>query len=179
MITRRELAAGTVAIAITGSASPSFAQDHTGLTDTSVKVGVLGSLTGVQAVFGQGNLSGAQMVFDEVNAAGGIHGRRIEIVSVDDESAPARSIAGFRRLVDDERVFAVFGPSASAIGQAMEPTLRAGQPNPTRTTSSAQVRSMTGYRAWRSQISYWIGWPGRRWPLRSRLTNTVAVEGKP
>ncbi|MFN7307552.1 MAG: ABC transporter substrate-binding protein [Acetobacteraceae bacterium] len=130
MITRRELAAGTVAIAITGSASPSFAQDHTGLTDTSVKVGVLGSLTGVQAVFGQGNLSGAQMVFDEVNAAGGIHGRRIEIVSVDDESAPARSIAGFRRLVDDERVFAVFGPSASAIGQAMEPTLRAASTVP-------------------------------------------------
>jgi branched-chain amino acid transport system substrate-binding protein len=86
---------------------------------------VLGSLTGVQAVFGQGNLSGAQIVFDEVNAAGGIHGRRIEIVSIDDESTPARSIAGFRRLVDDEKVFAVFGPSASSIAQAMEPVLRA------------------------------------------------------
>jgi branched-chain amino acid transport system substrate-binding protein len=130
MITRRELAAGTAAIAIAGSASPASAQDRTGITDNAVKVGVLGSLTGVQAVFGQGNLSGAQIVFDEVNAAGGIHGRRIEIVSVDDESTPARSIAGFRRLVDDERVFAVFGPSASAIGQAMEPTLRAASAVP-------------------------------------------------
>ncbi|HYF08500.1 MAG TPA: ABC transporter substrate-binding protein [Acetobacteraceae bacterium] len=125
MITRRELAAGTAALAIAGSTSPAAAQDRAGVTDTTIKIGVLGSLTGVQAVFGQGNLSGAQMVFDEVNAAGGIHGRRIEIVSVDDESTPARSIAGFRRLVDDERVFAVFGPSSSAIGQAMEPTLRA------------------------------------------------------
>jgi branched-chain amino acid transport system substrate-binding protein len=125
-----------------------------GVTANSVKVGVLGSLTGVQAVFGQGNISGAEIVFDEVNAAGGIHGRRIEIVSVDDESTPARSIAGFRRLVDDERVFAVFGPSSSAIGQAMEPTLRAAtsvpvfisifprrpRPNPSRPTSSAPVR---------------------------------------
>ncbi len=125
MITRRDLAAGSAAaIALLGS-RPAAAQDRTGVTDTVVKLGVLGSLTGVQAIFGQGNLSGAQMVFDEANAAGGINGRRIELVSVDDESTPARSIAGFRRLVDDERVFAVLGPSASAIGQAMEPTLRA------------------------------------------------------
>lgn len=126
MITRRDLAAGVAAAAVVaGGARSAAAQDRTGVTDSAVRIGVLGSLTGVQAVFGQGNLSGAQIVFDEVNAAGGINGRRIEIVSVDDESNPARSIAGFRRLVDDERVFAVLGPSASAIGAAMEPTLRA------------------------------------------------------
>ncbi|GGG21592.1 branched-chain amino acid-binding protein [Caldovatus sediminis] len=126
MITRRDLAAGVAAATVVaGGARSAAAQDRTGVTDSAVRIGVLGSLTGVQAVFGQGNLSGAQIVFDEVNAAGGINGRRIEIVSVDDESNPARSIAGFRRLVDDERVFAVLGPSASAIGAAMEPTLRA------------------------------------------------------
>jgi branched-chain amino acid transport system substrate-binding protein len=123
MITRREFGAG--AAVVVAGVRPAAAQDRIGVTPSSIKVGVLGSLTGVQAVFGQGNLSGAQIVFDEVNAAGGIHGRRIEIASVDDESTPARSIAGFRRLVDDDRVFAVFGPSASSIGQAMEPTLRA------------------------------------------------------
>lgn len=125
MITRRELGTGAAGLALITGGRQAAAQDRTGVTDTTVKIGVLGSLTGVQAVFGQGNLSGAQIVFDEINAAGGIHGRRLEIVSVDDESTPARSIAGFRRLVDDDRVFAVFGPSASAIGQAMEPTLRA------------------------------------------------------
>lgn len=126
MITRRELGAGAAgAAALAAGARPAAAQDRAGVTQDRVKIGVLGSLTGVQAVFGQGNLSGAQIVFDEANAVGGIHGRRIEIASVDDESTPARSIAGFRRLVDDERVFAVLGPSASAIGQAMEPTLRA------------------------------------------------------
>lgn len=126
MITRRDLATGAAGIALVAAGTrDAAAQDRNGITDNAVKIGVLGSLTGVQAVFGQGNLSGAQIVFDEVNVAGGIHGRRIEIVSVDDESTPARSIAGFRRLVDDERVFGVFGPSASAIGQAMEPTLRA------------------------------------------------------
>jgi len=132
MITRREFALGAAAgvAATAAGARPAAAQDRTGVTAKSVKVGVLGSLTGVQAVFGQGNISGAEIVFDEVNAAGGIHGRRIEIVSVDDESTPARSIAGFRRLVDEERVFGVFGPSSSAIGQAMEPTLRAASSVP-------------------------------------------------
>jgi branched-chain amino acid transport system substrate-binding protein len=126
MITRRELATGAAGLTLaTAGAREAAAQDRAGVTDNAVKIGVLGSLTGVQAVFGQGNLSGVQIVFDEINAAGGIHGRRLEVVSVDDESTPARSIAGFRRLVDDERVFAVIGPSASAIGQAMEPMLRA------------------------------------------------------
>jgi branched-chain amino acid transport system substrate-binding protein len=126
MITRRDFVTGTAAITVlAGRTRTAAAQDRSGVTDGAVKIGVLGSLTGVQAVFGQGNLSGAQIVFDEANAGGGVHGRRIEIVSVDDESTPARSIAAFHRLVDDDRVFAVFGPSASAIGQAMEPTLRA------------------------------------------------------
>jgi branched-chain amino acid transport system substrate-binding protein len=129
MITRRKFSAAT-AIAVAAGSRSASAQDATGITTTAIKVGVLGSLTGVQAVFGQGNLSGAQLVFDELNAAGGVHGRRIEIVSVDDESTPARGIAGFRRLVDDERVFAVFGPSASSIAQAMEPTLRAASAVP-------------------------------------------------
>jgi branched-chain amino acid transport system substrate-binding protein len=127
MMKRREFGtamAASVAVMAAGPRSAA-AQDRTGLSTNSIKVGVLGSLTGVQAVFGQGNLSGAQIVFDEVNDAGGIQGRRIEIISVDDESTPARAIAGFRRLVDDESVFAVFGPSSSAIGQAMEPMLRA------------------------------------------------------
>ncbi len=130
MLKRRELAAGVATIALLGSGRRASAEDMTGVTPSSIKVGVLGSLTGVQAVFGQGNLSGAQIAFDEANAAGGIHGRRIEIVSIDDESTPARSIAGFRRLVDDEKVFAVFGPSASSIAQAMEPVLRAASAVP-------------------------------------------------
>jgi branched-chain amino acid transport system substrate-binding protein len=125
MITRRDLIGTAATAGLLGIAGPARAEDTTGVGPGSIKVGVLGSLTGVQAVFGLGNLSGAQIAFDDANGAGGIHGRKIEIVSIDDESTPARSIAGFRRLVEDDKVFAVFGPSASSIAQAIEPTLKA------------------------------------------------------
>jgi branched-chain amino acid transport system substrate-binding protein len=130
MITRRHLGAGAAGVAMLGRTRDAAAADSTGVTPTTIKVGVLGSLTGVQAVFGQGNLTGAQLAFDAANAAGGIHGRRIEIVSLDDESVPARSIAAFRRLVDDEKVFAIFGPSASTTAQALEPSMRAASAVP-------------------------------------------------
>ncbi|HWW47318.1 MAG TPA: ABC transporter substrate-binding protein [Xanthobacteraceae bacterium] len=98
-----------------------------GVTDKTIKVGVLGSLTGPLAIFGTGNLAGATIAFEEANAAGGIHGRQIEWVSLDDESSPPKGIAAFKRLADQEKVFAVFGPAASAVGQALVPTFRSSK----------------------------------------------------
>lgn len=100
---------------------------ETGVTDKTIKVGVLGSLTGPLAIFGTGNLAGATIAFEEANAAGGIHGRQIEWVSLDDESSPPKGIAAFKRLADQEKVFAVFGPAASAVGQALVPTFRSSK----------------------------------------------------
>jgi branched-chain amino acid transport system substrate-binding protein len=104
--------------------SASHAADA-GVTDKEIKIGILGSLTGPAAIFGTGNLAGATIAFEEINAAGGVNGRKIEWISLDDESSPPKAIAAYKRLVDQEKVFAVFGPAASAVGQAMVPTLNA------------------------------------------------------
>ena len=104
--------------------SSSFAAEP-GVTDKTIKIGVLGSLTGSFAILGTGNLSGATIAFEEANAAGGINGRKIEWISLDDESSPPKGIAAYKRLVDQEQVFAVFGPAASAVGQALVPTFKA------------------------------------------------------
>lgn len=96
-----------------------------GLTDKEIKIGILGSLTGPFAIFGTGNLAGATIAFEEANATGGIGGRKLEWISLDDESSPPKGIAAYKRLVDQEKVFAVFGPAASAVGQALVPTLKA------------------------------------------------------
>lgn len=105
------------------AATSGHAQDP-GISETSVKIGILSSLTGPGALFGTGNEAGAVLAFEEVNAEGGIHGRQIEWVSVDDETSPPKAIIAFRRLVNQENVFAVFGPSASAIGQSLVPTFQ-------------------------------------------------------
>ncbi|MBR1122605.1 ABC transporter substrate-binding protein [Bradyrhizobium lablabi] len=95
-----------------------------GVTDKSIKVGILGSLSGPLAVFGTGNLAGATIAFEEANAAGGVNGRKIEWVSLDDESSPPKGIAAYKKLVDQDQVFAVYGPAASAVGQALVPTFK-------------------------------------------------------
>jgi branched-chain amino acid transport system substrate-binding protein len=65
------------------------------------------------------------MAFEEVNAAGGIHGRKLEWVSEDDETSPPKALAGYKKLTGQDQVFAVFGPAASAIGAAMVPAIKA------------------------------------------------------
>jgi len=97
-----------------------------GVTEKTIKIGILGSLTGPLAVFGTGNLAGATIAFEEANASGGINGRKLEWVSLDDESSPPKGIAAYKRLVEQEKVFAVFGPAASAVGQALVPIFKAG-----------------------------------------------------
>lgn len=92
------------------------AQAETGVTESTIKVGILGSLTGPAAIWGTGNLAGATLAFEEVNAAGGIHGRKIEFVSIDDETSAPKGMAAFSRLVESEEVFAVVGPTSSAVG---------------------------------------------------------------
>jgi branched-chain amino acid transport system substrate-binding protein len=107
-------------VALSGSSAA-----EVGVTDKEIKIGILGSLTGPAAIFGTGNLAGATIAFEEANAAGGINGRKLDWISVDDESSPPKAIAAYKRLVDQEKVFAIFGPAASAVGQALVPTFNA------------------------------------------------------
>lgn len=113
--------AGTLLAVATFSAA---AQDAPGVTKDAIKVGILGSLTGPAAIWGTGNRSGAILAFEEANAAGGINGRKLEWVVADDETSPPKAIAAFKKLTEQDGVFAIFGPAASAISAAMVPTMR-------------------------------------------------------
>jgi branched-chain amino acid transport system substrate-binding protein len=107
--------------AISGSAS---AQQAPGVTKDTIKIGILGSLTGPAAIWGTGNLNGAIIAFEDVNAAGGINGRKLEWVIEDDETSPPKAIAAFKKLTGQDQVFAIFGPAASAVSAAMMPVLK-------------------------------------------------------
>ena len=100
------------------------AQDTTGFTKDIIKVGILGSLTGPAAIWGTGNRAGAILAFEEANAAGGVNGRKLEWIVEDDETSPPKAIAAFKKLTEQDGVFAVFGPAASAISAAMVPVMQ-------------------------------------------------------
>src|SRR5437763_4099136 len=62
-----------------------------------IKIGALFSTTGTLAPFGQDALPGAQIFVEEINARGGINGRPLELVSVDDESKPEQTVTAAKR----------------------------------------------------------------------------------
>ncbi len=100
------------------------AQNAPGVTNATIKIGILGSLTGPAAIWGSGNRAGAILAFEEANAAGGINGRKLTWVVADDETSPPKAIAAFKKLTEQDGVFAIFGPAASAISAAMVPAMR-------------------------------------------------------
>ena len=64
---------------------------------------------------------GILAAFDEVNNAGGIHGRRLRLTSLDDRYEPEAAIANTNRLIDEERVFALIGAVGTPTSKAAEP----------------------------------------------------------
>jgi branched-chain amino acid transport system substrate-binding protein len=89
-----------------------FAQTP-GVTDTEIKIGVHLSLTGPASFVGQGSRVGIQLAQAEINAAGGVNGRKLNFVFVDDRGTPDGGVAAARRLVDEEKVFFVLGAGTS------------------------------------------------------------------
>ena len=58
-------------------------------------------------------MNGVEVVFDEVNAAGGIHGRKLQLVREDDRCDPAAAIAAVQKLVHQDQAFALIGGGCS------------------------------------------------------------------
>jgi branched-chain amino acid transport system substrate-binding protein len=74
-----------------------------------LKVGLSGALTGPAAALGLGMKSGIEAYFAQVNAAGGVHGRPLRLVALDDGYEPARAAGNMHKLIDEDKVFAVLG----------------------------------------------------------------------
>jgi branched-chain amino acid transport system substrate-binding protein len=83
-----------------------------------IRIGVIAE---AQAVAGSSIPMGAQLAADEINAAGGIDGRKIEIVSYDNHSSSAESVRAFQRLVNEDHVNAVIASYTSEVVLALEP----------------------------------------------------------
>jgi branched-chain amino acid transport system substrate-binding protein len=88
-----------------GLATSAIAQQ--GVTDTEIRIGSNGDLSGVFAAFNVGAIRAAQMVFDEVNEEGGIHGRQINFIVEDHGYQVPRAVQNFNKLVNSDQVFAM------------------------------------------------------------------------
>jgi len=121
---RRRLAATAVAaLALAASAGARPTADP-GVTATSVLLGGTVPLTGEAAAFGTVG-AGAKAYFDYVNAKGGVHGRKISYRYYDDAYNPAQTVQMTRRLVEQDKVFAVFNSVGTANNLAIREYLNA------------------------------------------------------
>jgi branched-chain amino acid transport system substrate-binding protein len=87
------------------------------------KIGVVTSLTGPAAAFGQAHKNGYTVALDELNAKGGLLGKKIELVYYDDQSKPDQAVQGVTRLVDQDHVPVILGAYTSENTRAIVPAV--------------------------------------------------------
>ena len=81
----------------------------------TIKVGANFELTGNVANYGNATIEGLQLAIEEANEAGGINGKKIELVSVDDKSEAAESINAATKLISDDDVKVIVGPATTGL----------------------------------------------------------------
>jgi len=127
-ISRRTLVAGGAALALgPGLLRPARADN--GVTDTTIRIGQSAVFSGPAKDFGVDYRAGIQLYFDRVNKSGGIHGRKIELVTYDDAYEPAKTAVNTAKLIDEDKVFALTGYVATGnLAAAMPLAEKAGVP---------------------------------------------------
>jgi branched-chain amino acid transport system substrate-binding protein len=103
--------AGALLAGITGCNKPSGGQAAAG---DVIKVGEFASLTGSEATFGQSSHQGTQMAVDDLNAAGGVLGKKIQLLTEDDQSQAGQPATVVRKLISRDGVMAILGEVASS-----------------------------------------------------------------
>lgn len=110
------------ATALTFAAAPAVAQD-------AYRIGLSGALTGPTAGSYAPAIEGLQIYINRLNAAGGVNGRQIELVVLDDSGEASRGATNTRRLLNQENVILLINASLSATFAPMiADTTRAGVP---------------------------------------------------
>jgi branched-chain amino acid transport system substrate-binding protein len=113
---RRQVLAALGGIAIT-AALPAWAQQQ-GVAGDTITIGAHGPITGPAAYIGLAGRDGMLLAAKEINAAGGINGRKIAVVFEDDGHSPTRALAAVKKMVEQDKVFAVMsvGGSNATVG---------------------------------------------------------------
>jgi ABC-type branched-subunit amino acid transport system substrate-binding protein len=100
------------------AAAPAFAQTTVGVTDTEIKIGQSAPFSGPASVYGQ--ISTAETdYFKMINDQGGINGRKIKHIALDDGYSPPKSIEVVRRLIEEEQVAILFQTIGTASNAAI------------------------------------------------------------
>lgn len=115
-------AIGVAATTFAAAADPGVAADK-------IVFGQAAPLEGPASGLGLDMRTGLRAAFEEANRAGGVKGRKLELISIDDGYEPNKSIEATKKLLDEDKVFALVGPVGTPTSAATQPiALQQGVP---------------------------------------------------
>ena len=88
---------------------------------TEIKIGIAEALTGNAAQYGVPIRKGFELAAAEINAAGGINGQKLDLVIEDEQGKKEEAINVFKKLIFQDKVLMLFGPTLSNSAQASDP----------------------------------------------------------
>jgi ABC-type branched-subunit amino acid transport system substrate-binding protein len=108
---------------------PWVAKAEQGVSNDRIVFGQAAPLEGPAAQLGLDMQAGIRAAFEEANKAGGVKGRKLDLVSIDDGYEPNKSIEATKKLLDEHKVFALVGPVGTPTSAATQPiALQSGVP---------------------------------------------------
>jgi len=110
----RCVAALALVLAIAGGASPGWAEDP-------YKIGGIFAITGPSSFLGDPEKKSMEMIIDELNAKGGIDGHLLQAVIYDTEGDPTKTVLATNKLISNDKVLAIVGPSLTPTTLAIVP----------------------------------------------------------
>jgi branched-chain amino acid transport system substrate-binding protein len=102
------------------AAAPAWAQE-------TIKIGGMLEMSGPVASLGKPGLEGAMLAIDHVNAAGGINGKKLELININTQSDNTAAVSAAKRLIDQDHVVAIVGPMNSGSSYAAIDTVQEGK----------------------------------------------------
>jgi branched-chain amino acid transport system substrate-binding protein len=86
----------------------------------TIKVGAILAVTGPASFLGAPEAKTLEMLTADINAKGGINGKKIELIIKDSSASPEKAISFAKQLIEEEKVFAIIGPSTSGETMAIK-----------------------------------------------------------
>ena len=86
----------------------------------TIKVGAVLAETGPASFLGSPEAKTLRMLVDDLNAKGGINGNKIELIIKDTQASPEKAVSFAKQLIDEDKVFAIIGPSTSGETMAIK-----------------------------------------------------------
>ena len=99
----------------------STAADTKKTAGETIKIGEVGSMTGSEATFGVSTHQGIALAIEEANAKGGVKGKQLEVITLDDQGKPEEAATAVTKLITQNKVTAILGEVASSRSMAMAP----------------------------------------------------------